>query len=78
MLLAQVALLNEVTALKPVILVDDVAAELDVCHRQQLLEVLAELKAQVFMTVTERQALPMTGEVPIRWFHVEQGKVTPD
>jgi DNA replication and repair protein RecF len=78
LLLAQVALLNEVTTLRPVILVDDLAAELDIHHRQRLLTVLAELKAQVILTVTERQVLPASGELPIQWFHVEQGNITPN
>jgi DNA replication and repair protein RecF len=74
MLLAQAALLNVTTAQKPVILVDDVAAELDIYHRRRLLEVLSDLRAQVFLTVTEQQTLPRD-DIPIQWFHVEQGRV---
>ncbi len=77
MLLAQVALLNEATALRPIILFDDLVAELDVHHRHRLMTVLAELKAQVILTVTERQSLPVSDELPIKWFHVEQGEITP-
>lgn len=78
LLLAQVALLNEATFVCPVILVDDLAAELDVNHRQRLLVVLSELKAQVIFAVTEQKALAASGEIPIHWFHVEQGRITPD
>ena len=77
MLLAQVALLNATSTLRPVILVDDLTAELDIYHRQRLLSVLAELKAQVILTVTDRQALPIDRDIPIQWFHVEQGKIMP-
>ena len=77
MLLEQVALLSEATALKPIILFDDLVAELDVHHRHCLMMVLAELKAQVILTVTERQSLPVGDDLPIRWFHVEQGEMTP-
>ena len=77
MLLAQVALLNEVAAIQPVIMVDELAAELDAAHRERLLLVLAELKAQIFITLTERRMLAADGKVPIRWFHVEQGRISP-
>jgi len=76
LLLAQVAVLNEEAGLSPVILVDDLAAELDRQHKALLLEVLQERQAQVFLTVTERQLLP-EGDVAIRWFHVELGRVKP-
>lgn len=76
MLLAQVALMNDVAAVSPVILIDDLAAELDRQHKVILLDVLAERKAQVFLTVTERQLLPVN-DLPIRWFHVDHGQVEP-
>ena len=77
LLLAQVALLNEVTAVRPIIMIDELAAELDTVHRGRLLRVLADLKAQILITVTERDALVAGETIPIRWFHVEQGQVTP-
>lgn len=77
LLLAQIALLNEETLVRPTILVDDLAAELDIHHRQKLLAVLSELKAQVVLTATEQQSLPASAEDPIQWFHVEHGGVTP-
>lgn len=76
LLLSQVALMNEATRRGPVILVDDLAAELDIHHRQRLLAVLSELRAQVFLTVTEPQALPVNDDISVRWFHVEQGKIS--
>jgi DNA replication and repair protein RecF len=77
LLLAQVALLNEITAIQPVILIDELAAELDVIHRERVMLVLDELKAQIFITLTERRALAHNENIPIAWFHVEQGRVTP-
>lgn len=77
LLLAQVALLNEIAAIQPVIMIDELAAELDVTHRERLLRVLAELKAQIFITLTERRALAGDEKIPINWFHVEQGQITP-
>ena len=78
MLLAQVALLNQFTSMMPVILIDDIVSELDICHRQRLLNVLFELKAQLLLTLTEKQSLPIDKEIPITWFHVEHGNVTPE
>ena len=77
LLLSQVALMNEAMLPGPVILVDDLAAELDIHHRHRLLAVLSELQAQVYLTVTERQALPTSEEIAVRWFHVEQGGIMP-
>jgi len=77
LLLAQVALLNEAVAVQPVIMIDELAAELDVNHRERLLQVLAELQAQIFITVTERRVLVGDGNIPIDWFHVEHGQITP-
>jgi DNA replication and repair protein RecF len=76
LLLAQVALLNQEVSLSPVILMDDLAAELDLHHQRRLLEALCSLQAQVFLTVTER-SLIAEGDTPIYWFHVEQGQLQP-
>jgi DNA replication and repair protein RecF len=77
LLLAQIALLNDVAAIQPVIMIDELAAELDRAHRERLLGVLAELKAQIFITLTERRALSDVENIPINWFHVEQGRIAP-
>lgn len=77
LLLAQIALLNDVAAVEPVIMIDELAAELDRAHRERLLSVLAELKAQIFITLTERHALSAVENIPINWFHVEQGRIAP-
>lgn len=74
LLLAQVALLNKEADLNPIILMDDLAAELDFNHQRRLLQALRELQAQVFLTVTER-SLIAEDDTPIHWFHVEQGKL---
>lgn len=49
----------------PVLLLDDVASELDERRRQRLLEVIPP-EAQVFITATEPDALPASGEVARR------------
>ncbi len=55
----------------PVLLLDDLAAELDSARRAAFYETLAELKAQAFVTALEGEPLPC----PARVFHVEQGRL---
>lgn len=76
LLLAQVALLNDQMATKPLIMIDELAAEIDVDHRMRLMSVLGELNAQIFITLTEKRALEPTEYPLINWFHVEQGRIT--
>lgn len=59
----------------PVILLDDLASELDLRHQQRLLAWLAECGAQVVISGT--QAPPMLHDLgrPVRRFHVEHGQV---
>jgi DNA replication and repair protein RecF len=60
----------------PVVLLDDLASELDRNHQQRLLGLLRASGAQVFITGTESLAsLERVGE--IGRFHVEQGALTP-
>ena len=75
MRLAQVSILNETLAEPCLLLVDDLAAELDQAHRARLLELLLETRAQLFVTATESHLLQWEA-VPAKLFHVEHGKVT--
>ncbi|NIP72530.1 MAG: DNA replication/repair protein RecF [Gammaproteobacteria bacterium] len=75
LLLAQAGLFQELTGRCCVLLVDDVAAELDAEHRARLLRQVAALEAQAFVTAIEA---PWAGELlpdSARMFHVEHGKV---
>ena len=59
-----------------VYLVDDLAAELDVRHRQSLSMLLSELNCQLIVTsVEESDFAQCWSEKSIRLFHVEQGKI---
>ena len=61
--------------LKPILLLDDPAAELDGDRLGRLLRVVAELQPQLI--VTALQKTPFEGlEAPRIWFHVEQGRVS--
>jgi len=57
----------------PVILLDDLASELDRDHQRRMLAWLTHSRAQVFITGTEIPAHLATGEA--LWFHVEQGEL---
>ncbi|RZU99520.1 DNA replication/repair protein RecF [Spiribacter vilamensis] len=59
---------------RPVVLVDDLPAELDGGHRAELVHRLEIGGAQVFLTAIEGDLLPVIGAA--RWFHVEHGRIT--
>ena len=68
---------NEERGATPVLLIDDLPAELDQDYREDLMKEIAGLRSQVFVTATDRSLLeiartPNSGKV----FHVEHGKVT--
>ena len=71
--MGQANLLREDAGKAPTILVDDFAAELDAGGRQQLLELIAEVGGQVFLTVTERALAPAALPARAAVFHVEHG-----
>lgn len=61
-------------------LVDDLAAELDWQHRQQVCQQLAELQTQVFVTAVNKAELAgaWPPETELTCFAIEQGEVRPD
>lgn len=62
---------------KPLLLLDDMASELDAAARQRVCAVIADLGVQVFMTGID--AMPLADAwagMPASWFHVEQGSIT--
>lgn len=73
--LAQASLFGEQTGQDCILLVDDLAAELDAAHRHRLLGMLAALKAQLFVTVIEPESVADALDRPARRFHVEHGSV---
>lgn len=72
--LAQVDLMRELQGVLPVLLIDDLAAELDTVNQQILLGELAGRSNQVFVTGIVRP--PIDGIESVQMFHVEQGAVT--
>lgn len=75
MKLAQISLIKDLRQTTPVVLVDDLPAELDKDHRQLLLTLLQELQAQVFVTATSQELLDSSDWSEVKVFHVEHGEI---
>ena len=73
MRLAQINYLKKETNQQSVLLVDDLAAELDIQHRQNLIELLVDTQAQLFLTATEQNSFILPSEIESKMFHVEHG-----
>ena len=56
-----------------ILLVDDLAAELDIEHRQNLIDLLVDTEAQLFVTATEQNSFVLPPEIESKMFHVEHG-----
>ena len=59
----------------PAFLIDDLAAELDREHGRRLLNVLAQMRTQVFITAIETQQIEAQAWNDYGLFHVEQGRL---
>ena len=68
----------DITGFTPIVLLDDVTAELDDAAIQILLSTLSALRCQVFITSLTEDILPMLNQYwpDFQLFHVKQGVVT--
>lgn len=73
--LAQISHLKDRLDQFSIVLVDDLAAELDETHRKRLLEILVLSGAQLFITVTEAELIDTGAWASRKMFHVERGQV---
>ncbi len=73
--LAQILSLQEMSGKLPVILIDDIAAELDVEHRSLLLDTVQSLATQVFITTPELKLVDHSRWKEKKVFHVEHGQI---
>lgn len=71
LLIGQVQVQRELGAERPVLLLDDLAAELDRIHRARVMGVLADLDVQSFVSCVDDTSLPLPDDAQV--FHVEQG-----
>jgi len=58
-----------------VLLLDDLAAELDSGYRRRVLELALDVGAQIFVTALEPEVIPRDAIGSLSVFHVEQGEV---
>ena len=73
MRLAQISHLKQETSQQSILLVDDLAAELDIEHRKNLITLLVDTEAQLFVTATEKNSFSIPDEIESKMFHVEHG-----
>ncbi len=74
LIIAQIKLLSEQTNKQPLLLIDDLAAELDEKNRETTLLLVRSIDIQVLLTSTSKELIRLSeGE---RTFHVEQGVVS--
>lgn len=73
--LAQVSAVQRATGKRCVVLVDDLAAELDAHHRESLLRLLKDLDVQAFVTTVEATSISAPWWPARKMFHVEHGRV---
>ncbi len=75
---SQSKLMSEVTRVKPILLIDDVGAELDDSSRHLLSEAISKLKCQVVLTAIDKTALsPMIkNDNNYKMFHVKHGEIS--
>ena len=73
LLLAQSKTINKKNNTKGVLLIDDLAAELDTNNRDKLLDYLGTLNQQLIVTMTKKSKIP---NLKYKVFHVKHGEIT--
>ena len=74
--LAQMDLFSEHTDRRCVLIYDDLPAELDADNRRILMQILAGMKVQLFVTAIEAEQLDYSHYSSAKMFHVEHGAVS--
>lgn len=72
---AETALYDDIWGESPLVLLDDVASELDIGRRSALVSFLREKGSQVLMTTTEAENIPLFGNNEDTLFRVSEGKI---
>lgn len=73
LVLAQIRLLRELTDKTSLLLIDDLAAELDEKNREILIALVRDFRIQTFITATSKDLIKVANDEKV--FHVEQGSV---
>ena len=77
MQLAQARVVSQLTAKRPILLLDDLPSELDSAHLEAFLAFVIAEKYQSFITSVDDQIYSHNMHTKARMFHVERGKITP-
>lgn len=77
MILSHARLTGELTGMAPILLLDEIAAHLDVHRRAALFELVEDLNTQAFMTGTDRSLFSSIGNDG-QFFAVADGTVSPE
>lgn len=72
---AEVEIFRNICSVKPLVMLDDVASELDIDRRRSLLDYLRQKGEQVLITTTEAENLPLLDSEKGNIFRVENGKI---
>ncbi|MBE0503474.1 MAG: DNA replication/repair protein RecF [Desulfuromonadales bacterium] len=75
--IALMSLLQERIGAWPVLLFDDMSAELDTARQERLFSLLTDSKAQVFVTTTDLQPFLRFGRATIHPLHMVAGEIQP-
>lgn len=75
MVLAQLSCLQQLEQEWPILLLDDLASELDAAHQRLVLDWIAQRPIQVLLTGTGMLNTLSEADSPTKLFHVEQGRV---
>ncbi len=73
--LSELEALEAETGFRAVVLLDDIASELDESRRRYLFELLDENKTQIFVTTTDRNTALLPRR-KARFFHIQEGQIT--
>lgn len=76
LLLAQAELIRRRRGEAPIVLIDDLAAELGAGYRRALFDLVASLGSQCFVTFLSAEDVPLDGR-SLPMFHVEHGRLSP-
>ncbi len=76
--LAQTKLIEKVKQVKPILLIDDIGAELDTSSRQRLATAISDIESQIIITAIEKKVLEVLipEDNKFKMFHVKHGKLS--
>lgn len=73
--MAEIEYLERLSGRQPILLLDDMTAELDASRTLHLMSFLTERNMQVFITTTDPDAVPLVNKQEFSCFHIESGRL---